>query len=375
MIFLRARLFFCGVMLLYAGAVLAAPCAHWPAWKIYKTHLLEDGRVVDAESERKITTSEGQSYGLFFALIANDRASFDKIFDWTENNLAQGDFIQHLPAWQWGHRDDGSWGVMDSNSAADSDLWIAYTLAQAGHLWKERRYRVLSQLIAHRILREETAQIPGLGLTLLPAPVGFTPDADVWRLNPSYVPIQVLRGMSVSDAKSPWPLLIESSAKLLRESAPAGFSPDWVLYKAGEGFRPDADTQGIGSYNSIRVYLWAGMLDAGESLRRDLLKTFAPMAVRTVQQGAPPEVVNTKTGESTTIGPAGFSAAMLPFLQAQGETKATAQQRQRIEKNPASPTAYYNQSLTLFGLGWLEGYYRFNKDGSLRPRWSKECAR
>jgi endoglucanase len=360
--------------LLPAGSTLASSCEPWPAWENYKTHLLEDGRVVDVGSDRKITTSEGQSYGLFFALVANDRAAFDKILDWTEENLAQGDFIGHLPAWQWGRRDDGSWGVLDDNSAADSDLWIAYTLAQAGRLWKERRYRVLSQLIAHRILHSETAPIPGLGLTLLPAPVGFTPSSNVWRLNPSYVPIQVLRGMSVSDAKSPWPALIESSVKLLVQSAPAGFSPDWVLYEAGKGFTPDPDTQGVGSYNSIRVYLWAGMLDKAEPHRTALLKAFAPMIAYTVEKGAPPELIDARTGVSTTTGPVGFSAAMLPFLQASGEMQAVSQQHQRVIKNPPSSTAYYNQSLMLFGLGWLESYYRFNKDGSLQPRWRHSCA-
>jgi endo-1,4-beta-D-glucanase Y len=364
-------------LLLYAATSEAASsvCESWPAWQIYKSHFLDGARVVDIESERKITTSEGQSYGLLFALVANDRAGFDKILEWTENNLAQGDFIHHLPAWHWGRRDDGSWGVIDSNSAADSDLWIAYTLAQAGRLWNERRYRVLSKLIAHRILHEETVRIPGLGLSLLPAPVGFTPAANVWRLNPSYVPIQLLRGMAVSDALSPWTELIEPSMRLLQDSAPAGFAPDWVLYEAGKGFTPDVDTQGIGSYNAIRVYLWAGMLHPDEPLRRSLLDSFKPMAQHTANTGLPPEIVNTQTGAGDSRGPAGFSGALLPFLSAQGERQALDQQRQRLLTDPAPMTAYYNQSLTLFGLGWLEGYYRFNKDGSLRPRWSKPCTR
>lgn len=374
---LRARhlILILGALLAAASEAASAHCETWPAWQTYKAHLLDGGRVVDAGSERKITTSEGQSYGLFFALVGNDRAGFEKILEWTENNLAQGDFIQHLPAWHWGRRDDGSWGVLDSNSAADSDLWIAYTLAQAGRLWKERRYRVLSKLIAHRILREEAVQIPGLGLSLLPAPAGFTPAANVWRLNPSYVPIQLLRGMAASDALSPWVELIEPSMRLSQDSAPVGFAPDWVLYEASKGFRPDAETRGIGSYNAIRVYLWAGMLHPQEPLRRSLLDHLKPMAQRTADNGVPPETVNTQTGVGDADGPAGFSAALLPFLHALGEKQALQRQRQRLQAAPAPMTAYYNQSLTLFGLGWLEGYYRFNRDGSLRPRWSQPCGR
>ena len=46
-----------------------------------------EGRVVDYSDAKLITTSEGQSYGMFFALVANDRESFDKIFAWSEKNL------------------------------------------------------------------------------------------------------------------------------------------------------------------------------------------------------------------------------------------------------------------------------------------------
>lgn len=35
--------------------------------------------MIDPSDARKISTSEGQSYGLFFALAANDRAGFDKL--------------------------------------------------------------------------------------------------------------------------------------------------------------------------------------------------------------------------------------------------------------------------------------------------------
>src|SRR5207253_9506464 len=105
---------------------------------------------------------------------------------WTENNLAQGDLTAHLPAWIWGKRDDGSWGVIDTNPAADADLWIAYTLLEAGRLWQERRYTALGSVIAARIVRDETATLPGLGRTVLPGPVGFRLRADAWRLNPSY---------------------------------------------------------------------------------------------------------------------------------------------------------------------------------------------
>ncbi len=89
------------------------------------------GRVIDHSAQDR-TTSEGQSYAMFFALVDNDRIRFDKLLNWTEVNLAGGDLTQRLPAWSWGKSPDGSWKILDQNPAADADLWIAYSLLEAG---------------------------------------------------------------------------------------------------------------------------------------------------------------------------------------------------------------------------------------------------
>jgi hypothetical protein len=109
-------------------------------WHAYAARFISgDGRVLDPQNN-DWTTSEGQSYALFFALVNNDRARFDKLIAWTESNLASNDLGAHLPAWGWGKAKDGNWGVFDMNSAADSDLWIAYDLIEAGRLWKDLHY-------------------------------------------------------------------------------------------------------------------------------------------------------------------------------------------------------------------------------------------
>ncbi|MEK9939779.1 MAG: glycosyl hydrolase family 8, partial [Methylotenera sp.] len=79
-----------------------------------------------------MTTSEGQAYALFFALVANDQPQFERLLQWTQLNLAQGNLATNLPAWHWGQKADGSWGVIDGNSASDADIWIVYTLLEAG---------------------------------------------------------------------------------------------------------------------------------------------------------------------------------------------------------------------------------------------------
>lgn len=140
--------------------------------RVQRDFISADGRVIDVGSADSRTVSEGQAYGLFFALVANDRRMFDTILAWTENNLAQGDLSAHLPAWLWGRAPDGAWRVLDANPASDADLWIAYALVEAGRLWRERSYTARGALLAKRVLDAETATVPGLGLTLLPGRPG-----------------------------------------------------------------------------------------------------------------------------------------------------------------------------------------------------------
>lgn len=365
-----------GLLLAFSSVAQAAPiCDSWSAWTAFRdTFMNSDGRIVDPASERKHTVSEGQAYGLFFALVANDRSAFEKILGWTEARLAQGDLASHLPAWQWGLRDDGEWGILDDNSAADADVWIAYALGEAGRLWHEKRYSALSALIAERILREETADLPGLGITLLPAPQGFHPQRNVWRLNPSYAPMQVLRRLAATHPQSAWPAVTASALRMITASAPQGFAPDWVVYHSGKGFAPDEQTQALGSYNAIRVYLWAGTLSRSDPAYTQLRATFAPMARYISVHGVPPEIVDTSSGATRNSGPVGYSAAALPLLKAAGNSLAVQQQLQRIAAFSGHEPAYYDQALTLFGQGWMEGRYRYARDGSLLPAWKeKKC--
>ncbi|MEO3956730.1 cellulose synthase complex periplasmic endoglucanase BcsZ [Chromobacterium piscinae] len=352
----------------------AAPCDGWPAWQDFRRHFVSDGgRVLDRGADGQPTTSEGQSYALFFALAANDRPAFDKLLQWTRDNLAGGDLSARLPAWQWGKRPDGQWGVMDDNSASDSDLWIAYDLLEAGRLWREPRYTALGKLLALRIAREETADLPGLGPTLLPGRYGFSKPG-LTRLNPSYLPPQLMARMAHALPGSNWAALRGTSQRVLLESAPAGFAPDWIGYR--NGFVADDASKASGSYNAIRVYLWAGMLAPDAPERAALLARLKPMARQVAKTGLPPETVDTRDGKVQGSGPIGFSMALLPFLQAQGDQAALQTQLLRVEAMPLSerPDAYYDHVLTLFGQGWQQARYRFKANGELVPAWEGACA-
>ncbi len=355
------------LLLLWSGC--ASSACEWPAWQRFKqAYISEQGRVIDPAGGRDVTTSEGQSYGLFFALVADDRDTFARLLQWTQDNLAAGDLTARLPAWLWGQDRQRQWGVLDPNSAADSDLWLAYDLLEAGRLWQNRRYRVLGTLLLQRIAREEVADIPGLGLMLLPGKQGFV-GTERWTLNPSYLPPQLLARVAGFDG--PWQAMRRNNIRLLLDTAPLGLVPDWVVWQPDSGWLPDPRTGSTGSYDAIRSYLWAGMLAEGDPDRARLTAHLQPMAALTATLGVPPERVDAQSGEASGAGPVGFSAALLPLLR---DTSAAEVQRRRLVAQPVGEQAYYDAVLTLFGQGWDQRRYAFNQAGELVPDWDNSCS-
>ena len=352
----------------------------WPEWNAFvNRHIQADGRVVDFSVASQQSTSEGQSYALFFALVANDRAVFERVLRWSAANLGAPEASgTHLPAWQWGKKADGSYGVLDPNSAADADLWISFALIEAGRLWHVPDYTQMGRALAGQVAMRETVNLPDFGAMLLPGSSGFHPSADLWRVNPSYLPLPLLRLLAHEAPSGPWARLAVNAVKMIRTLAPHGFVPDWAAYQAGHGFVVDPLHGDLGSYDAIRVYLWAGMTAPGDPLAAGLLSAVNGMHGALSTYNVVPEKVACVSGmPGPTPGPIGFYAALLPYLLANNDRVQVGATLARIERlenaaNAAIPP-YYDRVLLLFGRGWLEGRYRFSAQGRLLPRWEKSC--
>ncbi len=349
---------FTAFVLSAAFAFASASAFGWPLWDDFKEANLSNGRVVDYSDAHRITTSEGQSYGLFFALVANDREAFAKLLDWTENNLCRGDITKRLPVWQWGSLGNQRWGVMDSNNAVDSDMWIAYALLEAGRLWGEPAYTEKGRAMME-LIKSEVREVENLGLILLPGRTGFEKDGGVLKTNPSYYPLFLIRRFAEEDPY--WNAVYEGSLALLIRSSPSGISPDWALFdKNGRFVAPaDEDTE-LGSYNAIRTYLWAGMLAKDDPSRQLLLRHFQPMVGATREINMPPEKIHVVTLKVNGGGPDGFGACLLPLL---GNDKTAALIRTVLSGRTMEKDAYYSNVLTLFGLGFDEGRFAFDAQG------------
>jgi endoglucanase len=366
----------------------AANCSSdWPRWETFAQRWVQaDGRVLESSLKQDHSTSEGQAYAMFFALVANDPKRFDQLWRWSADNLAGGDPGTALPGWLWGRADDGAWRVEDANSASDADLWMAYSLLEAARLWRHPAYQDDANRLLANIEARELVELPGLGAMLLPGPTGFVYPDQLWRLNPSYLPLPLLRRFA-QGADRRWETVARNTVSMIQRSAPHGFAADWVGYRSASAesgsFVSDGVTGDLGSYDAIRVYLWAGMTSASDPLARPLMASLGGMASATAGKGVPPEKVRVLTGETQGMGPPGFSAALIPYFQSQGNSGLAQLQRTRAETDldkaladqaPRKTPLYYDYMLGLFGLGWAEQRYRFGADGALQPSWESACS-
>ena len=358
----------------------------WTLWSAYQAHFVDaQGRVIDHTGGDR-TTSEGQAYALFFALADNDRPTFDRLLSWTQANLGSNDLSTHLPSWLWGRAADGQWKTIDPNPASDADVWLAYDLIEAGRLWHVQSYTNTGRGLMSLIGQKEVANLPGFGPMLLPGPFGFQHNQS-FTLNPSYMPLFIFQRFASVDPAGPWQAIALNIPRMLAGSARHGYAMDWVNYIPGDGFYPapamatgnaDSNIPG-GSYDAIRVYLWAGMIDGAGTIRAQVLSAIPGMSVYLADHDAPPEKVSDQGIPMAQDGPVGFSAAVLPYLRAfPDSSRISAQQTVRMSKlrDPSTglygkDLAYYDQNLALFATGFIDGRFRFGPGGDLNVEWKR----
>lgn len=372
-----------------AAARVVCPVEDWPLWtEFLKFFVTSDGRVIYSFPPKADSVSEGQSYAMFFALIANDPANFEKIWRWTVLNMFQNDLDTRLPAWLWGQAEDGSWKILDAHSASDSDMWLAYLLLEAGRLWQRPDYTAEGNKVLDTVEKYLILNLPNFGKMLSAGRVSFVEPDDRWRVNPSYLPIPLLRRLSELRPNGPWTEIALNTPRLLKATSPKGFAADWVSYvrplKGQAQFKIDELGGDRGSYDAIRVYLWAGVTAKEDPLAKEVLKALPGMLAYIRLNRQPPENVLVTTGVVSGQAPFGFSAAVMPYLRVLGATQQFEEQQQRARSmQVASATdrmmypgrpPYYDYALSLFGFGWTEERYQFLKNGEVKLNWERSCS-
>lgn len=212
-----------------ASAQVSQPLdAEWRAFR--NRYVASGGRVIDT-ANNGISHSEGQGYGMFFAVHFDDRPSFERLWGWTQHNLRRP--RDGLFAWRYDPR--SSFPVPDPNNATDGDIYIAWALLLAAERWDVPDHRAAATRIAEDILRCCVTEVGGR-MVLLPGTAGFR-SAEGTVVNLSYYAFPAIRALSrlVSDRR--WARLERDGLELIRE---AGFGrwrlpPDWLLLPQSGG--------------------------------------------------------------------------------------------------------------------------------------------
>jgi len=262
------------------------------SWASYRQHFISpEGRVV-MEEQGGGTISEAQAYALLRALWAGDEQTFGRVVMWTQANLSrEATHGDHLLAWQWGKKPDGSWGVLDWNTASDADLDYALALLLASRRgWPPPPgfpdYLREARQVAKDILDKEVVEMPGGGLYL--APGNWRAEAPPYLLNPSYFFPAAYRCFLQAGFDSRWGrlhadayALLERLTRGLGEIPGVGLVPDWVLVAADGKLSPSPERNSDFGWEAARLpwrvavdRVWFGDLAAAKLSREQFLPFF-----------------------------------------------------------------------------------------------------
>lgn len=297
----------------------SGPCAcAWAfGWSDYKAGFISnDGRVIDYY-KGDISHSEGQGYGLILAVLNSDRATFEKIWNWTRDNLQvrKGD---KLFCWSWGRRPNGRWQIIDYNNASDGDILIGWALYLAWEKWKEPRFKEAAREIVSAIRTELTISEQGK-LFLLPGYYGFY-DAKKVVLNPSYLVLRAFEDFSRCDSPLFWKKVVQSSKEFLKSLRFGQWllPPDWAFFdRKARSFFPFKRGPCF-SWDAWRVFLYGSWVKEPA-----LMKGFQYLFEYFEKNGYLPQSVDLKKDKvSLKSASAGVYAALASYALAFGREKA-----------------------------------------------------
>lgn len=244
----RCRMLVMGMMVLLTSQQALAG----PAWDTYKARfMMADGRIIDT-GNNSVSHTEGQGFAMMMAVRNNDRASFDKIWRWTEKNLKNPE----NGLFYWRYNPVAANPVTDKNNATDGDTFIAWSLLKGGTLWHDDGYlkssdAIVKALVEHNVIRFSGYQV------MLPGAKGFNLNSYV-NLNPSYFVFPAWQDFANRTHLVVWKDLISDGQKLLLKMrfGNAQLPADWVSLYADGHVAPAKEWPARFSYDAIRVPLY-----------------------------------------------------------------------------------------------------------------------
>jgi endoglucanase len=235
-------------------------------WESYRHEFIQDdGRTKDPMRDLA-TTSEGQSYSLLRAVWMDDRATFERVLRWSNDNLrVRGD---QLFGFLWGRHADGSWSILDANVASDADQDIALALVFAHRRWGEARYLEQAQGILADLWSKTVVEVGGRPYLTAG---DWAAQQEQPTLNPSYLAPYAYRIFATVDPSRNWIGLVDTSYEVvlgctqqaLDSAVSANLPANWcgIDRTTGTLRAPLAPLDTHFGYDAFRTY-WRIALDA-----------------------------------------------------------------------------------------------------------------
>lgn len=221
------------------------------AWESYKSRfLMPDGRIVDT-GNGNVSHTEGQGFAMLMAVENDDKAAFDKMWQWTDATLRNKD----NGLFYWRYNPVAPNPIPDKNNASDGDILIAWALLKADARWHDKRYGNASDAITKALLRT-VIRYAG-NRVMLPGAQGFNLNSEV-VLNPSYFIFPAWQAFADHTHMQVWRELIQDGQTLLGKmgSGEANLPTDWMSLSAAGKLTPAKAWAPRMSYDAIRIPLY-----------------------------------------------------------------------------------------------------------------------
>jgi endoglucanase len=187
------------------------------------TYVAADGRVrrIDQGDD---TVGEGQAYGMLLAVAAGDEERFDRIWQWTKDNMMRPDGL--IPfLWRDGR-------VVDPQPASDADVDAARALLAAACRFDRPDLREEALALSQAIMEHETVESDGVPMLV----AGPWARRNPVTVNPSYFSPATFAALADVTGDGRWGSLSASSRSVLEALMPTEGSlpPDWAQIQGGE---------------------------------------------------------------------------------------------------------------------------------------------
>jgi endo-1,4-beta-D-glucanase Y len=189
-----------------------------------------DGQIKD---DQGLTTSKGQAFSLLRSAYTNDKANFDKVLNWSLNNLKRP--ADSLLASIYSQSK-----ITNQENSTDADLDTAYALILASQTWGDKNYASQAQKIIADIWKNRVIEHNGQSF-LLPFASQAANKYEI--INPSHFAPMYYTEFAKMDSNNWNKLRNDTYSQLEQIKQNHVLFPDWIKYNIETGQYESASKQ------------------------------------------------------------------------------------------------------------------------------------